>query len=109
MGLTNVPVPAGVWTQVHDGSCDAVLAPVGYALAEICQSTSVPPDDLAGLPFIAVGTYRGVCYATKGAPVYVKSPRDVIVVVNLGESASHLCGSSLRGALPRGGRGAEKG
>ncbi|MCQ1632895.1 hypothetical protein NOE29_09000 [Escherichia coli] len=83
MALNNVTVPAGVWTQVHDGSTEATLALAGYALAQICQSSSVPPDDFTGLPFVAVGAFsHDVYYATKGAPIYVKPSKDAVVIVN---------------------------
>lgn len=71
MQLTNIAAPAGVWTQVYDGTSDATIAIIGDE-AQICQSSTAPSVGLVGLPFIGKSLTLSTYHATSGSPVYVK-------------------------------------
>lgn len=87
MALTNVKVPKGDWSQVHDGSKSATLAITGddsIEIAQIAQTDTKPDSDTVGLPFTTTSESRGIYVASEGSPIYVKALVDgVVVIVNV--------------------------
>lgn len=71
MQLLNIAAPAGVWTQVYDGTSEATIAIIGDE-AQICQSTAEPTTGLIGLPFDGRSLTLSTYHSTSGAPVFVK-------------------------------------